>query len=73
MAVILPSAAPAPPRLIFPEEPHVPIRNQADIAAIEAIPLSERALPESSYAALVDASNGAPTPRRFPSSCRPTG
>ena len=34
----------------------MPIRNQSDIAAIEAIPLSERALPESSYAALVEAS-----------------
>ena len=38
----------------------MPIRNQADIAAIEAIPLSERALPESSYAALVDASKRSP-------------
>jgi len=38
----------------------VPIRNQSDIAAIEAIPLSERALPESSYAALVDASKRSP-------------
>ena len=59
MAVILPPAAP-PPRPISPEEPHVPIRNQSDIAAIEAIPLSERALPESSYAALVDASKRSP-------------
>ena len=38
----------------------MPIRNQSDIAAIEAIPLSERALPESSYAALVDASKRSP-------------
>jgi fatty-acyl-CoA synthase len=60
MAVTLPLAAPAPPRSIFPEEPHVPIRNQSDIAAIEVIPLSERALPESSYAALVDASKRSP-------------
>jgi hypothetical protein len=55
MAVILPSAASAAPRPTFPEEAHLPIRNQSDIDAIEAIPLSERALPESSYAALVDA------------------
>src|SRR5271166_5198126 len=60
MAVILPSAASVPPRSTFPEEPHLPIRNQSDIAAIEAIPLSERALPESSYAALVDASKRSP-------------
>src|SRR5271166_1638147 len=60
MAVILPSAASAPPRSTFPKEPHVPIRNQSDIAAIEAIALSERALPESSYAALVDASKRSP-------------
>ena len=38
----------------------MPIRNQSDIAAIEAVPLSERALPESSYAALVDASKRSP-------------
>jgi fatty-acyl-CoA synthase len=38
----------------------VPIRNQSDVAALEAIPLSERALPESSYAALVDASKRSP-------------
>ena len=38
----------------------MPIRNQADIAAVEAVPLSERALPESSYAALVDASKRSP-------------
>ena len=38
----------------------MPIRNQADIVAIEAIPLSERALPESSYAALVEASKHRP-------------
>ena len=38
----------------------MPIRNQSDIAAIEAIPLSERALPESSYAALVEASKRSP-------------
>jgi fatty-acyl-CoA synthase len=38
----------------------LPIQNQSDIAAIEAIPLSERALPESSYAALVDASKRSP-------------
>src|SRR5271166_3068632 len=59
MAVILPSAA-RPTRSTFPEEPHLPIRNQSDIAAIEAIPLSERALPESSYAALVEASKRSP-------------
>jgi len=41
----------------------LPIRNQVDIAAIEAIPLSERALPESSYAALVDASKRSPDAR----------
>jgi fatty-acyl-CoA synthase len=41
----------------------VPIRNQSDIAAIEAVPLSERALPESSYAALVDASKRSPDAR----------
>ena len=63
MAVILPSAPSAPPRSIFPEEPHLPIRNQSDIAAIEAIPLSERTLPESSYAALVDASKRSPDAR----------
>ena len=60
MAVILPSAASAPPRSTFPEEARLPIRNQSDIAAIEAIPLSERALPESSYAALVEASKRSP-------------
>ena len=38
----------------------MPIRNQSDIAAIEAIPLSKRALPESSYAALVEASKRTP-------------
>jgi fatty-acyl-CoA synthase len=38
----------------------LPIRNQSDIAAIEAIPLSKRALPESSYAALVEASKRSP-------------
>ena len=38
----------------------MPIRNQSDIAAIEAIPLSKRALPESSYAALVEASKRSP-------------
>ena len=38
----------------------MPIRNQSDIAAVEAVPLSERALPESSYAALVDASKRSP-------------
>ena len=38
----------------------MPIRNQSDIAAIEAVSLSERALPESSYAALVDASKRSP-------------
>ena len=67
MAVILPSAASAPPRSTFPEELHLPIRNQSDIAAIEAIPLSEWALPESSYAALVDAS------KRSPDGVRTTG
>ena len=41
----------------------MPIRNQSDIAAIEAIALSERALPESSYAALVDASKRSPDGR----------
>ena len=45
---------------LFQKEPHLPIRNQSDIAAIEAIPLSERALPESSYAALVEASKRSP-------------
>ena len=60
MAVILPPTAAAPPRSIFPEEPHVLIRNQADIAAVEAVPLSERALPESSYAALVSAAKRSP-------------
>jgi fatty-acyl-CoA synthase len=38
----------------------LPIRNQADIAAVEAVPLSERALPESSYAALVSAAKRSP-------------
>ena len=38
----------------------MPIRNQADIAAVEAVPLSERALPESSYAALVSAAKRSP-------------
>jgi fatty-acyl-CoA synthase len=60
MAVILQPTASAPPRSIFPEEPHVPIRNQADIAAIEAVPLSQRALPESTYAALVEAAKRTP-------------
>ncbi len=60
MAVILPSAASAPPRSTFPEEAHLPIHNQSDIAAIEAISLSERALPESSYAALVGAAKRSP-------------
>jgi fatty-acyl-CoA synthase len=63
MAVILPSAASAPPRSAFPEEAHLPIRIQSDIAAVEAVPLSLRALPESSYAALVDASKRSPDAR----------
>jgi non-ribosomal peptide synthetase component F len=37
------------------EDSHVLVRNLSDIAAIEAVPLSERALPESSHAALVTA------------------
>jgi fatty-acyl-CoA synthase len=37
------------------EESHVLVRNLSDIVAIEAVPLSERALPESSHAALVGA------------------
>ncbi|MGA7197941.1 AMP-binding protein, partial [Roseiarcus sp.] len=41
----------------------MPIRNQSDVAAIEAVSLSERALPESSYAALVDASKRSPDAR----------
>ena len=41
----------------------MPIRNQSDIAAVEAVPLSLRALPESSYAALVDASKRSPDAR----------
>ena len=41
----------------------MPIRNQSDIAAVEAVPLSERALPESSYAALADASKRSPDAR----------
>ncbi len=41
----------------------MPVRNHSDIAAIEAISLSERALPESSYAALVDASKRSPDAR----------
>ena len=60
MAVIFPLAASAPPRSIFQEEARLPIRNQSDIAAIEAVPLSERALPESSYAALVGAAKRSP-------------
>src|SRR4029077_1353386 len=36
------------------------IRNLADIAAIEAVPLSERALPESSYEALVSSAKRTP-------------
>ncbi len=36
------------------------IRNLSDIAAIEAAPLSERALPESSYAALVESAKRIP-------------
>ena len=36
------------------------IRNLSDIAAIEATPLSERALPESSYAALVESAKRIP-------------
>src|SRR5271157_2835753 len=60
MAVILPTAASAPPRSTSQEEARLPIRNQSDIVAIEAIPLSERALPESSYAALVDAAKRSP-------------
>src|SRR5580704_9903226 len=59
MAVI-PRRRPGAAAVDFPEEHHLPIRNQFDIAAIEAIPLSERALPESSYAALVEASNRSP-------------
>ncbi len=73
MAVILPSGASAPPQSTVPEDPHVPIRTQCDIAAIEAIPLSERALPESSYAALVDASKRSPDAQAlsfFPSADR---
>ena len=30
------------------------VRNLSDIAAIEAVPLSERGLPASTYAALVE-------------------
>ena len=60
MAVTLPSAASALPQSSFPEEARLPIRNQADIAAVEAVPLSERALPESSYAALVSAAKRSP-------------
>ena len=60
MAVILPPAASAPPRSISQEEAHLPIRNQSDIAAVEAVPLSERALPESSYAALVERGEAEP-------------
>jgi fatty-acyl-CoA synthase len=37
------------------EESHVLVRNLSDIVAIAAVPLSERALPESSHAALVSA------------------
>ena len=36
------------------------VRNLSDIAAIEAVPLSERALPESSHAALVSAAQRTP-------------
>src|SRR5271157_2075561 len=60
MAVILPTAASAPPRSTSKEEAQLPIRNQSDIAAIEAISLSQRALPESSYAALVGAAKRSP-------------
>jgi fatty-acyl-CoA synthase len=45
------------------EEVHVMVRNLSDIAAIEAVPLSERALPESSYAALVGAAKRTPDAR----------
>jgi hypothetical protein len=60
MAVILPSAASAPPRSTSKEEARLPIRNQSDIVAVEAVPLSERALPGSSYAALVGAARRSP-------------
>lgn len=42
------------------EETHVLIRNLSDIAAIEAVPLSERPLPETTYAALVSAAKRTP-------------
>ena len=58
-----PKAARWTPRSTFPEEARLPIRNQSDIAAVEAVPLSERALPESSYAALVEASKRSPDAR----------
>jgi fatty-acyl-CoA synthase len=38
----------------------VAVRDLADIAAIEAVPLSERALPESTYAALVASAKRTP-------------
>jgi hypothetical protein len=60
MAVILPSAAAAPTRSISKEEARLPIRNRSDIAAVEAVPLSERGLPESSHAALVGAAKRSP-------------
>src|SRR5579871_4827282 len=60
MALILPSAASAPLGSISKEEARLPIRNRSDIAAVEAVPLSERGLPESSYAALVGAAKRSP-------------
>ena len=39
------------------------VRDLADIAAIEAVPLAERALPKSSYAALVASAKRAPDAR----------
>src|SRR5271157_1225678 len=39
------------------------VRDLTDIAAIEAVPLSERALPESTYAALVASAKRTPDAR----------
>jgi len=64
VAVMVPQRRPRRRRTINDvEEVHVMVRNLSDIAAIEAVPLSERALPESSYAALVGAAKRTPDAR----------
>ena len=48
------------------------VRSLSDIAAIEAVPLIERDLPESTYAALVASAKRTPDATARRSSARPT-